>query len=183
MHNIFQMFCKIWHVQIYFRYLNKRSNLFAGSLSVSVLSGKIMFRAVHYVTEDFSIRIDYGWIIFRWWRPYVFRELGEGILLSFLTLIWKLVWFEGNKLRFFDHHSACVVSSGVCVQTLILYQMSISNRLPFSCFENIIWYNYVIWFLALLILKERKELLFLNISWHWSSSRHCQPCFKIILKI
>ena len=36
------------------------SALFLGSFSVSVLSGKIMFRAVHFITEDFSARIEYG---------------------------------------------------------------------------------------------------------------------------
>ena len=45
---------------------------------MSVLSGKIMFRAVHFITEDFSIRIEYGMIIFRWWKPYMYKELGSG---------------------------------------------------------------------------------------------------------
>ena len=47
------------------------STLFLGSFSVSVLSGNILFRAVHFITEDFSARIKYGWIIFKWWRPYI----------------------------------------------------------------------------------------------------------------
>ena len=47
------------------------SALFLGSVSVSVLSGKIMFRAVHFITWDFSARIEYGWIIFTWWRPSI----------------------------------------------------------------------------------------------------------------
>ena len=54
------------------------SALFVGSFSVSVLSGKIMFRAVHFITEDFSARIEYGWIIFKWWRPYVYKDVKEG---------------------------------------------------------------------------------------------------------
>ncbi|KAH3829796.1 hypothetical protein DPMN_103025 [Dreissena polymorpha] len=37
-----------------------------------------MFRAVHYITEDFSVRIEYGWINFKWWRPYQYKQLGEG---------------------------------------------------------------------------------------------------------
>lgn len=52
--------------------------VFAGSFSFSVLSGKIMFRDVHFITEDYSVRAEYGWIIFRWWRPYVYKELTEG---------------------------------------------------------------------------------------------------------
>lgn len=51
---------------------------FSGSFSFSVLSGKVMFRDVHLITEDFSIRVEYGWLIFRWWRPYVYKELTEG---------------------------------------------------------------------------------------------------------
>ena len=47
------------------------SALFLGSFSVSVLSGKIMFRAVHFITEDFLARIEFGWIFFTWWGPYV----------------------------------------------------------------------------------------------------------------
>ncbi|XP_036364401.1 transmembrane protein KIAA1109 homolog isoform X4 [Octopus sinensis] len=50
-----------------------------GSFSFSVLSGKIMFRDVHLVTEDFSVRVQYGWAIFRWWRPYVHREINEDL--------------------------------------------------------------------------------------------------------
>ena len=55
---------------------------FSGSFSVSVLSGKIMFRAVHYITEDFSVRIEYGWIIFKWWRPYVYKDIKEGNVID-----------------------------------------------------------------------------------------------------
>jgi hypothetical protein len=31
-----------------------------GAVSFSVLSGKIMFRDVHIITEDFTMRIQYG---------------------------------------------------------------------------------------------------------------------------
>nr|XP_026696686.1 transmembrane protein KIAA1109 [Ciona intestinalis] len=41
-----------------------------GSFSFSVLSGKLMFREVYYITTDYSLRIDDGYCIFRWWRPY-----------------------------------------------------------------------------------------------------------------
>lgn len=49
-----------------------------GSISVSVLSGKIMFRDAAYVTEDCSLRIQDGWIVFRWWRAYVPKDISEG---------------------------------------------------------------------------------------------------------
>lgn len=50
----------------------------AGSLSFSVLSGKIMFRDVSYISEDASYRVQDGWVIFRWWRTYVPKDISEG---------------------------------------------------------------------------------------------------------
>ena len=41
-----------------------------GSLSFSVLAGKIMFRDLLFLTPDWSFRSQDGYIIFRWWRPY-----------------------------------------------------------------------------------------------------------------
>nr|CAB3258643.1 uncharacterized protein KIAA1109 [Phallusia mammillata] len=55
-----------------------------GTFSFSLLSGKIMFRDVLYVTVDQSIRLQDGYIIFRWWRPYNFttwikqKDLDQG---------------------------------------------------------------------------------------------------------
>ncbi|XP_076117611.1 bridge-like lipid transfer protein family member 1 isoform X3 [Mytilus galloprovincialis] len=50
-----------------------------GSLSFSVLSGKIMFRDVHLITEDFTMRIQNGWIIFKWWRPFIPKTIKEDL--------------------------------------------------------------------------------------------------------
>ncbi|CAH1268426.1 KIAA1109 [Branchiostoma lanceolatum] len=52
----------------------KNCHINVGSFSVSVLSGKIMFRDVHYIDYDRSIRVQDGVAIFRWWRPYIPRE-------------------------------------------------------------------------------------------------------------
>uniref|UniRef100_A0A3Q2QAA1 Bridge-like lipid transfer protein family member 1 N-terminal domain-containing protein n=1 Tax=Fundulus heteroclitus TaxID=8078 RepID=A0A3Q2QAA1_FUNHE len=41
-----------------------------GSFSFSVLSGKVMFRDVYYINQDMSIRIQDGFLIFRWWKMY-----------------------------------------------------------------------------------------------------------------
>lgn len=43
------------------------------------LSGKIMFRDVVYITHDYSLRIQDGWVIFRWWRAYVPKDVSEGM--------------------------------------------------------------------------------------------------------
>jgi len=50
----------------------------AGSFNISVLSGKIMFRDVHWITADFSIRSQLGYAIFRWWKPLTSKKITEG---------------------------------------------------------------------------------------------------------
>lgn len=52
---------------------------FSGSFTICALSGKIMFRDIVYITHDYSIRIQDGWIIFRWWLSYVPKDVSEGI--------------------------------------------------------------------------------------------------------
>lgn len=52
--------------------------VFIGSLTWDALAGKIMFRDIVYTTEDFSIRIQDGWLVFRWWRSYVPKDISEG---------------------------------------------------------------------------------------------------------
>lgn len=39
-----------------------------------------MFRDIVYITTDYSIRVQDGWLIFRWWRSYVPKDVSEGIL-------------------------------------------------------------------------------------------------------
>ena len=62
------------------RFVTKIANRFVGgnggyfkvgSLSWAVLPGKIMFRDVCYVTADYTVRIQDGYVVFRWWRRYV----------------------------------------------------------------------------------------------------------------
>ncbi|KAJ8336323.1 hypothetical protein SKAU_G00396660 [Synaphobranchus kaupii] len=50
--------------------LYKNGYIHIGSFSFSVLSGKVMFRDVYYINEDMSIRIQDGFLIFRWWKVY-----------------------------------------------------------------------------------------------------------------
>lgn len=52
---------------------------FSGSFTVCALSGKIMFREIVYITEDYTIRVQDGWLIFRWWRSYVPKDVSEGM--------------------------------------------------------------------------------------------------------
>ncbi|XP_021348394.1 uncharacterized protein KIAA1109-like [Mizuhopecten yessoensis] len=50
-----------------------------GSFSFSVLSGKLMIRDFHLITEDYSIRVHYGFILFKWWRKYTPKEINEDL--------------------------------------------------------------------------------------------------------
>ena len=48
-----------------------------------------MFRDVHLITEDFSVRVQLGMVIFRWWRPLTHKEITEGKSLSFRDRLVK----------------------------------------------------------------------------------------------
>ncbi|XP_037833891.1 transmembrane protein KIAA1109 homolog isoform X13 [Kryptolebias marmoratus] len=50
--------------------LYKDGYIHIGSFSFSVLSGKVMFREVYFINQDMSIRIQDGFLIFRWWKMY-----------------------------------------------------------------------------------------------------------------
>lgn len=56
-----------------------------------------MFRDVIYVTEDYSIRIQDGYLIFRWWRSYVPKDVSEGKFIPDMTLKG---WVYGKQNEF-----------------------------------------------------------------------------------
>lgn len=66
----------------YFRILILLLCITIGSVTLSALSGKIMFRDIVYITTDYSFRIQDGWLIFRWWRSYVPKDVSEGKYFS-----------------------------------------------------------------------------------------------------
>lgn len=49
-----------------------------GSFTLCALSGKIMFRDVAYITTDYSARVQDGYLVFRWWRSYIPKDVSEG---------------------------------------------------------------------------------------------------------
>lgn len=51
---------------------------FAGSFTLNALSGKIMFHDIVYINYDYTLRIQDGYLIFRWWRSYVPKDVAEG---------------------------------------------------------------------------------------------------------
>ncbi|CAH1406051.1 unnamed protein product [Nezara viridula] len=78
----------------------------AGSFTVCMLSGKIMFRDVVYITHDFSLRIQDGWMIFRWWRSYVPKDVSEDLSHSDTRLSVMLNGFElhvFNRSEVYNH--------------------------------------------------------------------------------
>ncbi|PSN42917.1 hypothetical protein C0J52_12026 [Blattella germanica] len=65
-----------------------------GSLTCNVLSGKIMFRDVVYITHNYTVRVQDGWLIFRWWRAYVPKDVSEDLSHSDTRLSVMLNGFE-----------------------------------------------------------------------------------------
>lgn len=65
-----------------------------GSATFNPLAGKIMFRDVVYVNCDYSIRIQDGYTIFRWWRIYVPKDVSEDLSHSDTRLSVMLNGFE-----------------------------------------------------------------------------------------
>ncbi|KAH0953833.1 hypothetical protein HN011_011903 [Eciton burchellii] len=75
-----------------------------GSFTLSALSGKIMFRDIVYITTDYSLRIQDGWLIFRWWRSYVPKDVSEDLSHSDTRLSVMLNGFElhvYNRCQFY----------------------------------------------------------------------------------
>lgn len=65
-----------------------------GSLNLNPLAGKIMFRDVVYICFDYSIRVQDGYFIFRWWRSYVPKDVSEDLSHSDTRLSVMLNGFE-----------------------------------------------------------------------------------------
>lgn len=77
--NIYIQLIEIWNIVSYEDILfHICCFILLGSFTLSALSGKIMFRDIVYITADYSFRIQDGWLIFRWWRSYVPKDVSEG---------------------------------------------------------------------------------------------------------
>lgn len=63
-------------INIIFVFVGRLFNI--GSVSLNALAGKIMFRDFVYITYDYSVRVQDGYFIFRWWRSYVPKDVSEG---------------------------------------------------------------------------------------------------------
>nr|XP_018906485.1 PREDICTED: uncharacterized protein KIAA1109 isoform X3 [Bemisia tabaci] len=76
------------------RFYVTKGYLSVGSFTVCVLSGKIMFRDIVYITHDYTVRVQDGWLIFRWWRSYVPKDVSEDLSHSDTRLSVMLNGFE-----------------------------------------------------------------------------------------
>lgn len=45
------------------------------SFSITFIAGKIMIRDLIWITTDYSIRVQDGWLIFSWWQPFEPRDI------------------------------------------------------------------------------------------------------------
>ncbi|CAG0914383.1 unnamed protein product [Notodromas monacha] len=59
------------------RFFGSGAELVIGSISLSILSGKLIFRNVVYITPDFTVRVQDGGFKFRWWKPYKPKAINE----------------------------------------------------------------------------------------------------------
>lgn len=75
-------------------YISKGCFFNIGSFSFNALSGKIMFRDVVYITHDYTVRVQDGYLIFRWWRNYVPKDVSEDLSHSDTRLSVMLIGFE-----------------------------------------------------------------------------------------
>ena len=63
-------------------------------MSWSVLPGKVMFRDIAYITPDYTLRVQDGFLIFRWWRKYVPKDASEDLSHSDTRASIQLNGFE-----------------------------------------------------------------------------------------
>jgi hypothetical protein len=100
-----------------------------GSFTINPLAGKIMFRDVVYVTYDYSVRVQDGYIIFRWWRSYVPKDVSEDLSHSDTRLSVMLNGFELHIYNRSDLYAKLEKTFGLKPSMLV----------PVSCGEFIIF--------------------------------------------
>ncbi|OWR42726.1 hypothetical protein KGM_210934 [Danaus plexippus plexippus] len=74
-------------------------NFKIGSFTLNALSGKIMFRDIVYINYDYALRIQDGYLIFRWWRSYVPKDVAEDLSHSDTRLS---IMLNGCELHFYN---------------------------------------------------------------------------------
>lgn len=83
----------------------------SGSVALNPLAGKIMFRDFVYITYDYSVRIQDGYFIFRWWRSYVPKDVSEGKKGKKQYIKYLIILFVLNDLNRFVTFGYQIVSA------------------------------------------------------------------------
>ncbi|XP_055681343.1 bridge-like lipid transfer protein family member 1 isoform X2 [Lutzomyia longipalpis] len=90
-----------------------------GSLTLNPLAGKIMFRDIVYICFDYTIRIQDGYFIFRWWRAYVPKDVSEDLSHSDTRLSVMLNGLEMHVYNRCDLYSKLEKTFGLKPTILI----------------------------------------------------------------
>ncbi|CAH2249421.1 jg25008 [Pararge aegeria aegeria] len=81
------------------RFYFQDENFKIGSFTLNALSGKIMFCDIVYINYDYTLRIQDGYLIFRWWRSYVPKDVSEDLSHSDTRLS---IMLNGFELHFYN---------------------------------------------------------------------------------
>lgn len=113
---------------------NKTTFISIGSLSLNPLAGKIMFRDVVFICFDYSIRVQDGYLIFRWWRSYVPKDVSEDLSHSDTRLSVMLNGFELHVFNRSELYAKLEKTFGLKPSILIpvrkyksMYKLSVTN--------------------------------------------------------
>jgi hypothetical protein len=106
-----------------------------GSFSWAVLPGKIMFRDMAYVTPDYTIRVQDGFLVFRWWRAYVPKDVSEDLSHSDTRLSVQ-VDADGTKTQKRSFQQSSILPLNIFFYS-DLNKMAFYNALG----KIVIWYN------------------------------------------
>uniref|UniRef100_A0A1B0D1P6 Fragile site-associated protein C-terminal domain-containing protein n=1 Tax=Phlebotomus papatasi TaxID=29031 RepID=A0A1B0D1P6_PHLPP len=97
-----------------------------GSLTLNPLAGKIMFRDLVYICFDYTIRIQDGYFIFRWWRAYVPKDVSEDLSHSDTRLSVMLNGLELHVYNRCDLYSKLEKTFGL-KPTILIPTENMSN--------------------------------------------------------
>lgn len=88
-------------------------------MNLNPLAGKIMFRDVVYICADYSVRVQDGYFIFRWWRSYVPKDVSEDLSHSDTRLSVMLNGFELHVYNRSELYSKLEMTFGLKPSILI----------------------------------------------------------------
>lgn len=124
--------CLIFHRHFFFRIHSP----ITGSLNLNPLAGKIMFRDVVFICFDYSVRVQDGYFIFRWWRSYVPKDVSEDLSHSDTRLSTMLNGFEMHVYNRSEMYSKLEKTFGLKSSILIPVRILFSNNCNFFVWKK-----------------------------------------------